>query len=331
MTSMSLKQQILQYSRQDKLESLTPWFDGQLDRLIDSGIYSTEEQLKQTGELLVQGLKDYSNQYNIKNVVIGMSGGVDSALTAALFKKAGWNVYGVTMPIHQKQEETDRGIEACTALGIHRTHVDLTNTYEDLLKDVHQYDPTIMDPDQALRRGNLRVRLRMITLYNLAGLRRGLVASTDNFSELAAGFWTLHGDVGDVGPIQSLTKGWEVPKLAELYGVPSSTVFATPTDGLGFSQSDEHQFGFSYLEFDIALLSFINSWSENPNLDYTTLGNVLGNLRPDSVSTQERLQTILNRVRMSTFKRNNPFNLLHPTQNQRYNGLEILDTALWAK
>lgn len=331
MTSMSLKTQILQYSRQNKLIPLTPWFDSRLDSLIESRIYSTEDRLKQTGETLVQGLKDYSIQYNIKNVVIGMSGGVDSALTAALFKAAGWSVFGVTMPIHQNPEETARGIEACHALGIHHTHVDLSNTYDDLLRDVHQFDPTIMDNDQALRRGNLRVRLRMITLYNLAGLHKGLVGSTDNFSELAAGFWTLHGDVGDLAPIQSLNKSWEVPKLAELYGVPASTVEATPTDGLGISASDEHQFGFSYLEFDIALLSFINLWAENPNVDCSTLGNVLGNLYPDSVATQERLQTILNRVRMSTFKRTNPFNLPHPTQNQRYAGLQTLDKALWTK
>ena len=331
MTSMSLKQQILQYSRQDKLEPLTPWFDYQLDTLIESGIYSTEEQLQETGTALVQGLKDYSIKYNIKNVVIGMSGGVDSALTAALFKRAGWTVFGVTMPIHQNPEETARGIEACEALGIHHTQVDLSNTYDDLLRDVYQYDPTIMDPEQTLRRGNLRVRLRMITLYNLAGLHKGLVASTDNFSELAAGFWTLHGDVGDLGPIQSLSKSWEVPKLAEMYGVPTSTVFATPTDGLGISASDEHQFGFSYLEFDIALLTFMNKWAENPNIDYLDLGKVLHLLTIDSPDTQQRLEKIMKRVRMSTFKRSNPFNLPHPTQNQRYSGLTTLDTALWLK
>lgn len=326
-----MKNEILKYSRQINLNPLTPWFAQQLDTLIDSGVYSTEEQLQETGTALVQGLKDYSSKYNIKNVVIGMSGGVDSALTAALFKHAGWNVYGVTMPIHQNPEETARGIEACSALGIHHINVDLSNTYDDLLRDVHQYDPGIMDTDQALRRGNLRVRLRMITLYNQASLHKGLVASTDNFSELAAGFWTLHGDVGDVGPIQSLNKSWEVPKLAEMYGVPASTVFATPTDGLGISASDEHQFGFSYLEFDIALLSFINLQAETPNINYETLGHVLGALRPDSVATQEHLQRILGRVRMSTFKRNNPYNLPHPTQNQRYNGLAGLDKALWTK
>lgn len=328
---MNIKQDILQYSRQNKLNMLSPWFDKNLDLLIESGVYSSEEQLKQTGESLVQGLRDYSDRYGIKNVVIGMSGGVDSALTAALFKSAGWNVYGVTMPIHQNPEETARGIESCQALGIHHINIDLSNTYDDLLRDVHQYDAGIMDTDQALRRGNLRVRLRMITLYNQASLHKGLVASTDNFSELAAGFWTLHGDVGDVGPIQSLNKSWEVPKLAELYGVPASTVFATPTDGLGISASDEHQFGFSYLEFDIALLSFIMLQAENPNANYDTLGHVLGALQPDSIATQEHLQRILGRVHMSTFKRSNPYNLPHPTQNQRYNGLAGLDKALWTK
>jgi hypothetical protein len=102
-----------------------------------------------------------------------------------------------------------------------------------------------------VRKGNIRARLRMITLYNLAQLHGGFVASTDNLSELGAGFWTLHGDVGDYSPIQSLLKSWEVPYLAQLNGVPESTVRAKPTDGLGIDSGDEAQLGASYLEWDL--------------------------------------------------------------------------------
>ena len=165
---MTLKQDIYRYSRQENMSALSHWFDNQLDQLIDMGVYTDVNAVEDTGAKLVAGLKDYAKKYRINTVTLGMSGGVDSALTAALFKQAGWQVVGITMPIHQKPEETDRGIEACKVLGIEHKHVDLTTTYDNLLKSVSAHDPHIMDADQALRRGNLRVRLRMMTVYNEA-------------------------------------------------------------------------------------------------------------------------------------------------------------------
>jgi len=307
------------------MSPLDHWFDHTLDQLISADVYTDLNGLEDTGQKIVQGLKQYSSKYSISTAVIGMSGGVDSALTAALFKSAGWNVIGVTMPIHQKQEETDRGIITCKSLRLEHMHIDLTQQFEDLLSSVRDYDLTIDQSHNAIRRGNLRVRSRMITLYNIASMHRGLVASTDNFSELAAGFWTLHGDVGDLAPIQSLIKSWEVPKLAELYGVPLDTVFATPTDGLGISNGDEDQFGFSYLEFDIVLMKLcqlFRAFANRQNIE--TCLDV-----PEQ--TKERVNRILDRIRMSSFKRQNPYNLPHPTQTNRYPGLKSIDTALWSK
>lgn len=324
---MSLKQQILTYSRQETMPPLSQWFDSKLEQLIDQGDYPDLNTLEDTGQKLVQGLIDYKQKYNIQNVALGMSGGVDSALTAALFKTAGWTVTGVTMPIHQNPEETARGIEACQTLGIKHVHIDLTKPYDDLVKSIEVWDPEINQAGHIIRRANLRVRLRMMTVYNVASSLRGLVGSTDNFSELAAGFWTLHGDVGDVAPIQSLTKSWEVPKLAELYGVPKSTVFAKPTDGLGISDGDEAQFGFSYLEFDIVLMLLC----ANPEL--VDREEVLEYLQPGA--DLDRVVKILDRIKNSTFKRSNPYNLDHPQdtkqETNRYNGLRNLDTALWKK
>lgn len=324
---MTIKQDILTYSRQAKIAPLSPWFESTLEQLIDQGFYSDETVLRTTGYTLVQGLRDYSNKHKIDTVVLGMSGGVDSALTAAMFRTAGWRVIGVTMPIHQNPEETARGMEACTALGIEHQHVDLTQTYEDLLASVRTYDANIDDTDHALRRGNLRVRLRMLTVYNIASSVHGLVGSTDNFSELAAGFWTLHGDVGDLAPIQSLSKSWEVPKLAELYGVPTSTVFATPTDGLGISNSDEDQFGFSYLEFDIVLLKATYMAALMPGISFDELMAALGH-DIDSEVDRAKVLKIFSRIRNSAFKRKNPYNLPHPNQGTRYTGLERLDKLL---
>ena len=320
---MSLKQEILRYSRQDTMTPLSNWFDAKLDELIDLGVYQDVNALEDTGQKLVSGLIAYAKKYNIHTVALGMSGGVDSALTASLFKAAGWRVVGITMPIHQNPEETERGVEACKALGIQHKHVDLTKSYDELLKSVKAHDPDIMNKDQALRRGNLRVRLRMMTVYNEASAQKGLVGSTDNFSELAAGFWTLHGDVGDVAPIQSLLKSWEVPKLAEIYGVPESTVFAKPTDGLGISDGDEAQFGFSYLEFDTVLMKLC----QNP---YMNREEMLEYLDVPDIDL-ERVNRILDRIKGSTFKRSNPFNLAHPLQTNRYGGLTNIDAGLWTK
>lgn len=320
---MTLKQDILKYSRQDRLAPLSKWFDSKLNYLIDSEIYSTTGTLLDTGQKLVNGLITYANKYGVKTAVVGMSGGVDSALTASIFKSAGWRVVGVTMPIHQKQEETDRGIEACRQLNLEYKHIDLTEQYEQMLASVRSYDKTIDELGNSIRRGNLRVRTRMITLYNIASMERGLVGSTDNFSELAAGFWTLHGDVGDVAPIQSLLKSWEVPKLAEIYNVPASTVFATPTDGLGISNGDEDQFGFSYLEFDIVLMMLCL----NTNLDSRQAA--LEYLSPGTEDIA-KVNRILDRIAGSTFKRSNPYNLTHPQDAGRYIGLRNVDNSLWA-
>lgn len=320
--SMSIKQDILKYSRQEKLHPLSDWFDSSLSDLIEDGTYSDQNGLEETGKKLISGLIAYANKYKISTAVIGMSGGVDSALTAALFKTAGWRVIGVTMPIHQKEEETDRGVEACKSLHLEHKHIDLTKTYDGLLKSIQTSDPDITKSENTIRRGNLRVRLRMMTLYNQASLYRGLVGSTDNFSELSTGFWTLHGDVGDVAPIQSLLKSWEVPKLAEMYEVPAETVFATPTDGLGISNGDEDQFGFSYLELDIVLMKLCSLLSIG--MEYQSAMNVLNVSSFDA----EKVNKILSRISNSKFKRQNPYNLEHPIQRYRYTGLNQLDKSL---
>lgn len=319
---MSLKEDILRYSRYDGKNKLSDWFDQSLQDLIDNGTYSGQNELEETGRKLVSGLISYANRYKISTAVIGMSGGVDSALTAALFKAAGWRVIGITLPIHQREEETQRGIDACNALSIQHKHIDLTKSYDALLKSVSVHDPELGDPANSIRRGNLRVRLRMMTLYNQASLHRGLVGSTDNFSELATGFWTLHGDVGDVAPIQSLLKSWEVPKLAEMYGVPAETVFAKPTDGLGISGGDEDQFGFSYLELDILLMKLCALLNDGYDLQHG-----LSQLQIPAEDS-EKVTKILARISGSKFKRQNPYNLAHPIQANRYIGLKNLDSIL---
>jgi nicotinamide-nucleotide amidase len=296
-------------------KTLSPWFQSQLYTLMAFGVYHNDFDLIQ--DKLVSGLTEYRNTHSKHTVVIGISGGIDSALAASLFKSAGYRTIGVTMPIHQNPVETDLGVEACGALSLEHKHIDLTDLYDYTLKDQARHDPSILSDDRSakMRRGNIRARLRMITLYNLAGAHNGFVGSTDNFSELASGFWTLHGDVGDVAPIQSLTKSWEVPMMAERMGVPSGIIQAVPTDGLGIANGDEDQLGCSYLEFDIALFSLMRNSS----------------IKADNDEDQAILNKVGRRIATSAFKRANPYNFLHPMDSVRYQDLEQLDYTLRSK
>ena len=308
------KDKIFEYNRQPEISD---WFNTQLDVLIQQGVY--HDDISGLGNSLIDSLSDYKESWGLENIFLGMSGGIDSALTAALFKEAGWNVTGVTLPIHQDPVETERGVEACDKLGINHKQVDLTQAFESYLEhatqevDAELYSRDFYkDKDARVRGGNIRARLRMITLYNQASLHKGIVGSTDNFSELAAGFWTLHGDVGDVAPIQSLTKSWEIPALADELGVPESIISAVPTDGLGVANGDEDQFGFSYLEFDIAMFSLFNEFN-------------LENLEDKDASI---IESVKQRIGSTIYKRINPYNLSHPLDQSRYTDLEQLDINL---
>ena len=317
-----LKNVILEYNRKPEL---SPAFDKLLDGYIKDGKYMSIEKLQVLRNDIIQQLVSYANTYKISNVCVGISGGIDSALTASLFRDAGYHVIGVTMPINQIEEETDRGIETSQALGIDHRHIDLTEAYEQVIKQEFKLDAGLINKsvDSRIRKGNIRARLRMITLYNLAGASQGFVASTDNFSELAAGFWTLHGDVGDVSPIQSLSKSWEVPALAEMQGVPDSVVFAVPTDGLGVSSSDEDQFGFSYLEFDLALFKILE------NVDGVEFENVVSDIVGFKDAKDKLIvDRVIDRIKGTTYKRFNPYNLKHTFEKDRYDLLDKLDNQL---
>ena len=208
-------------------------------------------------EHIIKWLKDYAENAKVKGFVVGVSGGIDSALTSTLCAKTGLPTLCVEMPIHQAQSQVTRAQEHIAQLkerfsNVSDTRVDLTSTFEDFKKSAPEVEASAQN-DLAL--ANTRARLRMTTLYYLAGLNGLLVAGTGNkVEDFGVGFFTKYGDGGvDLSPIADLVKS-EVYELAAYLGVPTSIQEAQPTDGLfGDSRTDEDQIGASYDELEWAM------------------------------------------------------------------------------
>ena len=208
-------------------------------------------------EHIVQWLKDYANNANVKGFVVGISGGIDSAVTSTLCAKTGLTTLCLELPIHQAKSQVNRANEHIKQLkerfsNVNEIEVNLTSTFEDFIKALPKVDSS---SKVDLARANTRARLRMTTLYYFAGLHGLLVAGTGNkVEDFGVGFFTKYGDGGvDLSPIADLLKS-EVYELAAHLNVPKSIQEAKPTDGLfGDSRTDEDQIGASYDELEWAM------------------------------------------------------------------------------
>ena len=209
-------------------------------------------------EFIVDWMRTYAGKANIKGFVVGVSGGIDSALTSTLCAKTGLQTICVEMPIHQAESQVTRAQEHIAQLkkrfsNVTDERVDLTPVFETFKQQVPKEEQnTLLD----LSLANTRARLRMTTLYYFAGLNKYLVAGTGNkVEDFGVGFYTKYGDGGvDISPIADLMKS-EVYALAKAIGVPESIQNAAPTDGLfGDSRSDEDQIGASYDELEWAMI-----------------------------------------------------------------------------
>ena len=208
-------------------------------------------------EHIIQWLKDYANNAKVNGFVVGVSGGIDSAVTSTLCAKTGLPTLCVELPIHQAESQVNRANEHIKQLkerfdNVSEVEVNLTSTFEDFKTVVPEVESSAKT-DLAL--ANTRARLRMTTLYYFAGLHGLLVAGTGNkVEDFGVGFYTKYGDGGvDLSPIADLVKS-EVYALGEYLGVPNSIQTAQPTDGLfGDSRTDEDQIGASYDELEWAM------------------------------------------------------------------------------
>jgi NAD+ synthase len=218
---------------------------------------NTTLQCEPVNELIVSWLAQYAKNANVDGFVVGISGGIDSALTSTLCAQTGFKTLCVEMPIHQAESHVSRAREHINQLktrfpNVDSVEVDLTPTFETFKLNVPQHDDRARHD---LTLANTRARLRMTTLYYMAGIHRLLVAGTGNkVEDFGVGFYTKYGDGGvDVSPIADLVKS-EVFALAEYLKVPDSILLAKPTDGLfGDDRSDEDQLGASYDELEWAM------------------------------------------------------------------------------
>lgn len=218
-------------------------------------------QFQKIVDLQVQWLKDYASKAKTKGFVVGVSGGIDSALTSKLCALTGLPTLLVEMPIHQADDQVNRGQEHITQLlSIHpnctSNRTNLTDTYDQFLEELGKNSNlNISEELRNLTLGNTRARLRMTTLYAIAGLNNALVVGTGNkVEDFGVGFYTKYGDGGvDISPIADLYKT-EVFELSEFLGISKSILIAPPTDGLwDDGRTDEDQIGASYAELEEAM------------------------------------------------------------------------------
>lgn len=206
---------------------------------------------------IVKWLLDYATNAKVKGFVVGISGGIDSALTSTLCAQTGLPTLCVEMPIHQHQSHVNRAVEHISQLkkrfpNVSDVKTDLTPVFDSF---VNQVEPNDDRKTLDITLANTRARLRMTTLYYHAGIHGLLVAGTGNkVEDFGVGFYTKYGDGGvDISPIADLVKS-EVRALSEYLNVPRSILTAQPSDGLYENDlTDEIQIGASYDELEWAM------------------------------------------------------------------------------
>lgn len=202
-------------------------------------------------EQLTQWIAQQVAAAGAKGIAVGLSGGIDSAVVAALAQKAcGQNVLGIVMPCHSDPGDAGDARVVSEALGLATRTVDLSSTYDSLLDAME-----VVPEGRTLALANIKPRLRMITLYYHAQSMGYLVAGTGNRSELTIGYFTKHGDGGcDMLPIGGLVKH-QVWDLARFLGIPEKIIDKAPSAGLWPDQTDEKEMGLSYRELDQYILT----------------------------------------------------------------------------
>jgi NAD+ synthetase len=274
----------------------------------------------QVWENTVTALSNYLEKYKLESMILGVSGGIDSTVVAAICKQVSTMTqipligYSLMCSTNQADEKTAADLVG-EAFCDEYYKVNLQETYNNVSTDfeisTHNTTP--------LAEGNIKARLRMMFLYNVASLRSGIVMDTDNLTEHYLGFWTIHGDEGDLNPIGKLWKH-EVYELAkwirdnnaaeEEMKALNASIALTPTDGNGVQAGgDMAQIapGYTYEEVDEILQVYVNHdnfESLDDQIDYKESKA----FREDSINLDKKygkdtVERIISRYKKSAFKR----------------------------
>ncbi len=245
------------------------------------------KKYEQITEYLQRFLDNEVRKTGLERVVVGLSGGLDSAVVAVLAQKVfKEDLLCVKMPSqYSSSSSLDDADELCRDFGINS----ITATIEPMLKAYEELNP---DMDN-LRKGNLSSRLRMMTLFDISARESALVLGTSNKSELMLGYGTLYGDLSSaVNPIGDLYKS-EVYELAEYLGVSKSIIKKPPSADLWSGQSDEADLGYTYAELDAVMKLYVEDRLSKE--DIVKQGH-----------SKDMLDMIVNRIFRNQFKRKMP-------------------------
>ncbi len=212
-------------------------------------------------------MRVYAERAGAEGYVVGLSGGIDSAVTAALAVRALGkdHVLGVLLPCHSLLADAEHALMVAKALDLTPITVDLSATYDALTE--------ALPAGPAMAYANIKPRLRMTTLYYLAQAHNYLVGGTGNRAELMVGYFTKYGDGGvDIEPLGDLYKH-EVRRLARALNLPEPVITRPPSAGLWPGQTDEGEMGITYDELDAILAALLNE--ETPDAPPEQVAQVL--------------------------------------------------------
>lgn len=252
-----------------------------------SSTYLSTVDATALADQVVRWLREQYDRIGADRFVLGLSGGIDSAVVAGLCARAVGpeKVLGVMMPSASNPDDAREAQKVADAFGIRTMSIDLTDAantvfavmpdHESIFGEVLGEDvPDDLTGRAVLARANVRPRLRMITLYYLANLTRGVVVGTGNKSELMIGYFTKYGDGGvDLFALTDLYK-YEVRAIARVIGVPESVITRPPSAGLWEGQTDENEIGLTYETLDHTLQAIERG--ETDDVDPDVLAKVKG-------------------------------------------------------
>ncbi len=220
--------------------------------LFQDKLMQYKEKIQEDIEDRIQFIRHYIENAHAKGAIVGISGGIDSAVTAALCVKAlgKGKVLGVWMPAYSSPVHEKDARALAESIDLHLEVVDVGPAFDAILGEIDKVE-SLSD----LQKGNTKARLRMTSLYAIAGQKGYLVADTCNYSEIYVGYMTKGGDgLADFNPVASLTKH-QIRLVASELGVPESIITKPPSADLWVGQTDEDEMGFTYEDLDWYLLT----------------------------------------------------------------------------